>query len=120
MRHAPAPNIKFQRAGELCFRGSLDSFPLDSSLTCVRFGHGDEDPAQRADLQALEGPRRGIWLRKETMQWRGGLLGPAGLRSGGAQAFYLCQQRARIWFALCSLHIGEYKLDLTFSDQGRW
>ena len=65
----------------------------------MRAGHGADYPAQRADLQALEGPRRGHKRSKviiHTAQGGGGLLGPAGLRSGGAQAFYLRQQRARI------------------------
>jgi len=84
--------------------------------------HGAEDSAQRTDLQALEGPRRGHRLSKKTIglphtprseQWGGGFLGPAGLLSGGAQAF-TCASSARIWFfALCFLHIGEYRLDLT-------
>jgi hypothetical protein len=49
--------------------------------------------------RALEGPRRGHKLSKETMhtaQRGGGFLGPAGRRSRGAQVFYLRQQRARI------------------------
>ena len=44
-----------------------------------------------------------------------GLLGPAGLRSGGAHAYQRHRSGvlARISLALCSLCFGEYGLDLT-------
>ena len=83
----------------------------------MRVGHGAEDPAQQADLQALEGPRRGHKLSNGTIhtaQWGGGFLGPAGLLSGGAEHFtWAPAARAHLIFALCSLYIGEYRLDLT-------
>ena len=82
----------------------------------MRVGHGAEGPAQRADLQALDGPRRGHKLSKETMHTSGVVVSTAQLDFGPVRRssgiLPAPAARAHLIFALCSLHIWEYRLDL--------
>jgi len=62
----------------------------------VRVGHGAEDPAQRADLQALEGPRRGHKISKETIHTSGVVVSSAQLDFGPVELrYFTCASSAR-------------------------